>query len=547
MKKPNRTAPGLSTGNSGACRFYYHHDMSCLHYVRPPITADRFVDEIVGTLLGTQVDGIICHMFSFGDTVPLFKSALDDGGPVKMEKQTSVNSWKAFHNLEAMLAMPSDPWTEVIQTAHRHGKEFWAAMRFNDAHPLSYGMRDQFGAAHPEYYLGERCGLPADVHEEPCRHLDYSIGDVRVHRLRQIEEVCSLYDVDGFELDLTRDIGHFAPGSLEQRAAVLTDYLREVRQTLEHVEAERGRPLKMGLRVPGTPDACREVGYDVACWIKEEVMDLLTPSVYYDTSCELPYGAWVEMAQGSACRIYASVMEGVGPGRFAPPPRDAVRAAALNAWHAGVFGINLFNFHHQIITNRVDDMALLSELGDPRSLERKNKLYMIAGRCQSYQGQHASIQPYSLPSDLPGDHRRQLPRDVPVEPDGPGVAVLIPVGDDVVQARKDGYLASLTLVLDLCNVTGREAMALSWNGIPISSDSANMCPSLQYPWNWNSLHGQLEASFDLTHGSWLKQGDNEFRLVLHSRPADLALPLRLWALRLEIKYHVLPMLFGGKE
>ena len=451
-----------------------------------------------------------------------------------------------MHNLEAILQMEPDAWAEAISVAHEHGKEFWAAMRFNDAHPPSYGLRSRFGVTHPEYYLGDRCGLPEED-GEPCRHMDYSIREVRVHRLRQIEEVCSLYEVDGFELDLTRDLGHFAPGSLGQRAAVLTDYLREVRQTLQRVAAGRGLPLKVGLRVPGTPAACREVGYDVARWIGEDLMDLLTPSVYYDTTCELPYAAWVEMAQGSPCRIYASVMEGVGPGRFAPPPKEAVRAAMLNAWRDGVFGINLFNFHHQFITDRVDDIGLLSELGDPRTLERKDKLYMIAGRCQSYQGQHASIRPYSLPPNPCGDRLYQLPREVPVESDGPGIVVNVPVADGVAQARSDGYLASVTLVLDLCNVTGRERMDLSWNGVPIPSGSANMRPSLQYPWNWNGLHGQLEASFDLTHGDWVKQGENEFRLILRSRPADLEPPLRLWALRLEIKYHVLPMPFGGTD
>lgn len=549
MNKPLNTSHKDITVADAArvCRFYYHHDMSCLHYVRPPITARQFCDEVVGTLLGTQVGGIICHMFSFGGTVPLFQSAVAEAMLVKPEKLASVNTWKTLHNLEAILEMTADPWTEAIAIAHRHGKEFWAAMRFNDAHPPSYGLRDQFGVRHPEYFLGNRCGLKEDCDGKPCRHLDYSLPEVRAHRLRLIEEVCSRYDVDGFELDLTRDLGHFAPGSLDVRANLLTDYLRQVGEDLRRLAVRRSRPLQFGLRVPGTPAACRAVGYDVARWMKDGIMDTLTPSVYYDTTCELPYAAWVEMARGSRCRIYASVMEGVGPGRFAPPPREAVRAAALNAWHAGVCGINLFNFHHQIITNRCDDRSLLSELGDPGTLARKDKLYMIAGRGLNYQGQHASIRPYSFPANPPGMHPYQLPVDVPVEPDGPGIAVIIPVADDVAQARADGYLAAVTLILDLCNLTGHETIALRWNGVPVDGAGAVMQPSQQYPWNWNGLHGHGEARFTLNQKHEVKQGENEFRLVLRNRPADLEQPLRLWALRLEIKYHVLPMLFGRMD
>lgn len=38
-----------------------------------------------------------------------------------------------------------------------------------------------------------------------------------------------------------------------------------------------------------------------------------------------------------------------------------------------------------------------------------------------------------------------------------------------------------------------------------------------------------------------QKDSNALRLVLRSRPSDLDLPLRLWALRLEITYRVLPV------
>ncbi len=546
MNDQTRNASCQSEDASRFPRFYVHHDGSILHYVPAPLTRERLLEETVGVLAGTQVDGIICHLFSFGDTVPLFRSAISDAMMVKPARLVSVNNWRNLHNLEAILEMEPDPWSQAVAEAHRQGKEFWAGMRFNDAHPSSYGLRSRFGVNHPEYYLGDRCDLHDKNNPGPCRHLDYSLHEVQAHRLRQIEEVCSVYDVDGFELDLTRDIGHFAPATLtlEQRTDLLTGYLREVKQIIDRVATQRGRRLSIGLRVPATPDVCREVGYGVEQWVHDGIMDVLTPSVYYDTSCELPYASWVEMVRGTSCRIYASVMEGVGPGRFAPPPKEAVRAAALNAWRAGVFGVNLFNFHHQLICNRVQDVELLSELGHPKTLERKDKLYMIAGRAQNYQGQHGSIEDYAIAPDPIGVHQHQLPCDVPVEPDGPGIVIEVPIADDVVTARKDGYLASITLRLDLCNITGEEKIDLSWNGISIDSRTAYMQPGTQYPWNWNGMHGQLEASFDLTHGNRVKQGENEFRLILRSRPEDLALPLRVWALRLEIRYHVLPMRLG---
>ena len=529
-----RTAQPPASGREKAPpvpRLYIHHDGSFFMYVPPPITLESFVYETVGRLLGTQVDGIICHMFSFGDTVPMFKSEIEEAALVAPKMLKSVNNWRNLRNRMALLKMEADPWKQSIATAHANGKEFWSAMRFNDGHPDSYGLRSSFSLKHPEYFIKD------DIHR------DFSLPEVRAFRLRQVEEVCTLYDLDGFEFDFTRDIGvHFPPQKKEAGVGILNAYMNEIRQMLNRVGQKRGQPLKFGVRVPATPEICKQVGYDVPTWIKEGLIDVLTPSVYYDTSCELPFGSFVEMARGSSCLVYASVMEGVGPGRFAPPPLEAVRAAALNAWRQGIQGINLFNFHHQTITNRIQDVTLLSEIGSPHTLEYTRKLYMIAGQAGHYQGQNKSITEYAPQEHPLGDHPRQVP--VTIEAGGPVVAIRIPVGDNIAEARAKHLLTGLVLRLDLCNVTGDEEIEFSWNGKKIPLAMAKMDVSQQYPWNWNGMHSQLEAKFDLTHGDWVKGGDNILKIRLKNRPKDITLPFMLWAVRLEVDYNVLPLRIG---
>src|SRR5439155_26711474 len=102
------------------------------------------------------------------------------------------------------------------------------------------------------------------------------------------------YDVDGFEWDITRDIGHNFPGNMKEDGRhMLTKYLREVRDALNRIAERRGRSLKFGVRVPGTREACWETGHEVERWVREGILDVLTPSVYYDTSCELPFDTFV--------------------------------------------------------------------------------------------------------------------------------------------------------------------------------------------------------------------------------------------------------------
>ena len=527
-------------------RFFFNIDSAHLMWNAPPISLEQFRHEILGVTQGTQVDGFVHHMFTFGDAVPLFRSDVSSAEPAMPEKMASGHVWRYLHNRAALVEMDPDPWEAVIAAAHAQGKPFWGSMRFNDGHPPDYGPRSRFCMDHPEYFVGDDCA--SEIHSPgpdgkimECRHLNYAVPAVREHRKELIEDLCSRYDLDGFELDFTRHNFHsFTKADVHRAGDILTDYMREVHELLVRVGEERGRPLGFSVRIPGSLEVCEASGFDIKAWLCEGLVTSLTPTVYYDTTCELPLDAFVKLTAGTDITVYASVTEGVGPGRFRPPPIEAVRAAVSNAWHHGVDGISLFNFHHHQMTNRPGDMAILSECGDPATLARKDKLYMLAGIGVSHQSRFFSVENLSW-------HRHQLPVDVPVEPDGPGVTVNVPVSDDIATARRDRILASITLRLDLLHFTTFEQISLRVNGKEVPVGAAKWGVSWQYAFNWNGMHGDWEASFDLTGGDWIRQGDNEVNLILHERPDDIALPFTLYVLRLEIKYNILPMGLAGIE
>jgi hypothetical protein len=521
-------------------RFLFNIDGAHLMYVAPPVSLDQFLHEILGITEGTQVDGYVHHMFTFGDAVPLFRCDVASAEPVMPEKLASGHVWRYLRNRTSLVESDPDPWEAVIAGAHDRGKTFWGSMRFNDGHPPEYGPRSRFGMENPECFVDDDCA--AEVHSpgpdgkvEKCRHLNYALPEVRQHRKDLIADLCSRYDLDGFELDFTRDNYHnFTKTDVDRAADILTEYMRELHELLVGIGEQRGRPIGFGVRIPGTLEVCLQSGFDIETWVNDDLVTSLTPTVYYDTTCELPFDTFVDLTAGKAITVYASVTEGVGPGRYRPPPIKAVRAAFSNAWTHGIDGISLFNFQHHQMTNRPEDMAILSECGDPATLARKDKLYMLAGIGVANQSRFFGMENLSW-------HRHQLPVDVPVEPDGPGVTVTVPISDDIAAARRDRVLASITMRLDLLHFTTAEKITLQVNGIEVPMSAAKWGVSYQYAFNWNGMHGDWEASFDLTDGDWIRQGDNDITLILHQRPDDIILPFTLYTLRLEINYNILPM------
>src|SRR3989304_381980 len=95
---------------SGIPRLFYNYDGAFLQYVKPPITSERLLHETVGRLSGTQVDAIVCHMFSAGDSVPLYRTNLAAAELAPPARASSVNVWKYARNLVALKAMDPDPW-----------------------------------------------------------------------------------------------------------------------------------------------------------------------------------------------------------------------------------------------------------------------------------------------------------------------------------------------------------------------------------------------------------------------------------------------------
>ncbi len=521
-------------------RFVYHHDGSFLHWVRPPVSIDRFLHETLDWLTGSQVDAISCHMYSFGSPVPLYPTKIDAARAVWPDTVPTVNIWKAIKNMQAMDAAGVDYWAKTVEGAHERGMQFWAAMRFNDQHPEEIGLTDRFTKEHPEYLIGMRCAQPKMMHHVEgteltgfCNHMDYSEPAVREHKLALIEEVCTRYDLDGFDLDFNREGGHsFPKDKLEGGEGRLSEYVAQVRDLLTRLGEQRGRPITFFARVPGSLESCHDWQLDVKRWMRDDLIDGIGPSVMYDTTIEMPFDEFVAAARDTSCRVYACPTEGVGPGLHRSPPAETVRAAVAVAWQQDIDGIYLMNFHHIVQRNIASDLRVIDELGEPAKLDQLNKMYVVAGIGLAYQGWYFGKDRWSA-------HPRQLPCDLPVGDQG--VTIRFRMADDVVQAHKDGVLETASLLLDLLFVTSEDVYELTVNGHNIDIELGRWRTSDHFDLNFATTSGHFTAEFDLTSHDCFVEGMNEVRLVLRDRPAELRTPVTFYTLSVDVRYHLIPL------
>lgn len=229
----------------------------------------------------------------------------------------------------------------IFDRCQHHGMQFYAGFRMNDRHAGSGQLREfyprvqQMAREHPEWMLEE---FPGGV--------NYKYEGVRTAVLDFIEEAIERYDLDGIELDWMRWCHMFNRSEAVENAPLLTELMGVVRRKLDDAAARRGRQrLGLGARVASTIDECTHLGYDVAAWIGEGLVDYLCPSDFYHTDVNIHVEDFVKLTEGTDCRIYPSIHPSVCWDNAAwLPGIEEYRAAATNFYAYGAHGVSPYNY-----------------------------------------------------------------------------------------------------------------------------------------------------------------------------------------------------------
>ena len=370
------------------------NDIVCADY---PLTPEVFARESIQLLAGTQVDALFYNLCSSDG----YCCGLENGEILcdAFDRFENAWVWRYRENTKKMIEADANPPKLACEYGHRMGMKVIPIVRMNDMHDMFFKYEvSRFKLENPQLLLGRGTYVdwekgagghpdPASIESFNWGMFDFAHQEVRDHRLAIIEEFVTRWDNDGVSLDFDRDPWYFREQGKAENAAIMTDLIRRVRQVLDEVAKERGRPQYLHVRVIPPIETCYQRGLDVRTWVEQGLVDAITPGCGYMTVSQ-DISEWLELVEGRPCWIY--------PASNHWKPLEVTRAWAKLMWRRGAHGLYLFNWGHLLYghdkhtppqAERIgtvwfdevhpDYYRILEEIGDPGVLAHRNCVYAL--------------------------------------------------------------------------------------------------------------------------------------------------------------------------
>ncbi|MBU8902088.1 MAG: hypothetical protein KOO69_05060, partial [Victivallales bacterium] len=350
----------------------------------------------VTELAGTQIDALMCCPTAW--RLPIYYSKVN---PVwqtwapEHQDPNPVADWKyfdkVFHRIKSYMLRGDyeDPVQITLDTARERGIDFFISYRMNDFHYTYFNTNrisptmDPMWQEHPEMRLCFGNGHYA---------INYLYEEVRNWYLDIIEELVNNYDLDGFELDFMRSPHYFPTEKVAKGMGLMTDFVKRVRDLLNRTGKQRGKQLKLSVRIPRSVTTCLAVGLDVPTWKRDALIDMINVSSHFCISQEIAveefkklpgsaevYGEMHFITYQSNGELYGNINRRT--------TREIYETTAAAFLERGADGISLFNFayvrdHHfsearrRLSMDMEPPFAVLEHIVDLEYLKARPKHYV---------------------------------------------------------------------------------------------------------------------------------------------------------------------------
>jgi hypothetical protein len=230
----------------------------------------------------------------------------------KTKYELTNESWKVrMQNGRNCIANGMDAVVVAGEEAKKNNMLFIPSLRMNDSHfmtdPYEYPLTGQFWLTHAKEYTIQNS--PIAFSKDYANLLDYSHKEVRDFRLAQIKEAIDLHAnlIDGFELDFNRVQVFFPKDSATAKQILITEMVQKVREMLNTLSKQKGRPMYLLVRIPPSLKACSWAGLDIITWMKKGLVDLYSPAQLMTLAGDMPIQDILVAAKKYNCLVFPSI------------------------------------------------------------------------------------------------------------------------------------------------------------------------------------------------------------------------------------------------
>ena len=329
----------------------------------------QWIKNLFGPLEKSHVDALFWCDGAGGNTANYKSDVLE---------LTGKRIGKPLPWIKKLLDEGHDPPKVVVREAKKRGIDVFYSFRFNDIHDsFMPSEMATFKVKHPEWMIGKQ--KYGNVTSYPSA-LNFAVPEVRELKFRVIEEIFQKYDFDGLEIDYLRALPYFLPGQEVKNGHLLTELLRRIRKHLNKRGRQRGRPIRLAVRVPESLEACRLDGLEIRKWIDQGLVDYL---VLGGGVIDIQVEQFKKVAAPKGVLVYPCLYG--WPSRYNPIPKELAAGLALNYWQQKADGLYLFNWfphsHNNSERTGTYMAGLMQQLGDPKKIKaNQQRLMFVADR-----------------------------------------------------------------------------------------------------------------------------------------------------------------------
>ncbi len=380
----------------------FNHELLIVSHKKD--NSPEYIGSFIRKLEHTDVDAIMCCPTMWRTN--LFPSEVDPTWKTYKPGQPPCK-FRSYDYAMTYLHAGGDPVKETLDACRKYGKDFFISYRMNDHHyvqDLEWPSHNDFWRDHPAYWLADSDTSPYTRGRDDFRLHNYMLAPVRDYYFSIIEELCTKYDVDGVELDFQRFPRFFHNDKTGDGTKVMTAFVKRIRDMIDRFGAERGKTLKLSVRVPHTIVACENAGLDVIGWDALGLVDMINVSSFYIHTMEL--GIEEFEARTKRAKIYGEMnfvtYQNSKVSTYARryTTIEIYLASALNLFHRGADGLSLFNYDYVPSKVRLAMAEGLKRITDVEYLKTLPKNYVVYAGFGTFPATNQKTVDLVIPDDM---------------------------------------------------------------------------------------------------------------------------------------------------